>query len=254
MIDQIRQLIERYHSWMSESTTLRTIENGVEITTPFLDRHNDMMQVYAELSGDEVLLTDDGYTIEDLEFCGLTVEGSRCRNLMQFNLNGFGVTREGNDLVTRATAKDFALKLHNLLQAMIAVDDLHYIAPPSKVKHAFDKDIGTWLNESKIQFEAAKFKGKLGYYVDYKYVIPPSRNKPYRVLIGINNPGRGAVEQVAWRWWDIRDSRPSGARLYPILNDAQRGSIETEMDALRNLAMKPFLWSSRHEALSELAA
>ena len=51
---------------------------------------------------------------------------------MQLNLNGFGVKREGNDLVTRATAKDFALKLHNLLQAMIAVDDLHYIAPLSK--------------------------------------------------------------------------------------------------------------------------
>ena len=81
MIDQIRQLTEKYHNWMSESTTLRTIENGVEITTPFLDRHNDMMQVYAELSGDEIILTDDGYTIEDLEFCGLTVESKRCRKV-----------------------------------------------------------------------------------------------------------------------------------------------------------------------------
>ena len=254
MIDQIRQLTEQYHKWMSESTTLRMIENGVEITTPFLDRHNDMMQVYAELSGDEFILTDDGYTIEDLEFCGLTVESKRCKTLMQFNLNGFGVKREGNDLVTRATAKDFALKLHNLLQAMIAVDDLHYIAPPSKLRHRFEADIGTWLNASNIRFDADKFKGKSGYYVDYNYVIPPSDNKPHRVLIGINNPGRGAVEQVAWRWWDIRESRPNGARLYPILNDAKRGSIETEMDALRNLAMNPFLWSSRHEALPELAA
>ncbi len=253
MIDRIRQLTEKYHNWMSESTTLRTIGNGVEITTPFLDRHNDMMQVYAELSGDEIVLTDDGYTIEDLEFCGLTVESKRCRNLMQLNLNGFGVKREGNDLVTRATAKDFALKLHNLLQAMIAVDDLHYIAPLSKDKHRFDVGIGTWLDASNIRFDAKRFNGKSGYTVDYKYVIPPSGNKPHRVLIGINNPGRGAVEQVAWRWWDIRDSRPSGARLYPILNDAQRQGIETEMDALRNLAMNPVLWSSRHEALPELA-
>lgn len=254
MIDQIRQLIEQYHSWMSESTTLRTVENGVEITTPFLDRHNDMMQVYAELSGDEVILTDDGYTIEDLEFCGLTVESKRCKNLMQFNLNGFGVKREGNDLVTRATAKDFALKLHNLLQAMIAVDDLHYIAPLSKVKYQFEAEIGTWLNASKIQFDAKKFKGKSGYDVDYNYVISPSGNKPHRVLIGIGNPRRGAVEQAAFRWLDIRESRPSDAQLYPILNDAQPDSVLNELDAFRNLEINPFLWSERESVLEELAA
>ncbi|MCY4145868.1 MAG: DUF1828 domain-containing protein, partial [Chloroflexi bacterium] len=194
MIDQIRQLTGKYHKWMSENTTLRTIENGVEITTPFLDRHNDMMQVYAELSGDEIILTDDGYTIDDLEFYGLTVDSERCRKLMHSNLNGFGVKREGNDLVTRATAKDFAMKLQNLLQAMIAVDDLYYIAPHSKFKRRFDADIGTWLNASKIRFDAKKFKGRSGYYVDYKYVIPPSDHMPYRMLIAISNPRRDAVE------------------------------------------------------------
>ncbi|MCY3799498.1 MAG: DUF1829 domain-containing protein, partial [Chloroflexi bacterium] len=96
--------------------------------------------------------------------------------------------------------------------------------------------------------------GKSGYYVDYKYVIPPSGNMPHRVLIGINNPGRGAVEQVAWRWWDIRESRPSDAQLYPILNDAQHDSVLNEMDAFRNLEINPVLWSARHEALPELAA
>lgn len=213
-----------------------------------------MMQVYAELSGDEIILTDDGYTIEDLEFCGLTVDNIRCKKLMQINLNGFGVKREGNDLVTRATTKDFGLKLHNLLQAMIAVDDLHYIAPLSKDKHRFDAGIGIWLNASNIQFDAKKFKGKSGYYVDYKYVIPPSDNMPYRMLIGISNPRRGAVEQAAFRWLDIRESRPSDAQLYPILNDAQPDSVLNELDAFRNLEINPVLWSERESVREELAA
>ncbi len=253
MIDQVRQLIKQYHNWMSESTTLRTIENAVEITTPFLDRHNDMMQVYAELSGDEIILTDDGYTIDDLEFCGLTVDSVRCKNLMQLNLNGFGVKREGSDLVTRATAKDFAVKLHNLLQAMIAVDDLYYIATPSKAKHRFDTDIGTWLNTFKIQFDAKKFKGRSGYYVDYKYVIPPSDNMPHRILIGINDPRRDAVEQAAFRWLDIHESRPRDAQLYPILNDTQHDSVLNEMNAFRNLEINPVLWSQREAVRAELA-
>lgn len=254
MIDQIRQLIRQYHNWMIESTTLRKIENGVEITTPFLDRHNDMMQVYAELSGDEIILTDDGYTIDDLEFSGLTVESARCKNLMQLNLNGFGVKREGSDLVTRATAKDFAMQLHNLLQAMIAVDDLYYIAPPSKAKRRFDKDIVTWLSKFKIQYHAKKFKGRSGYDVDYKYVIPPSDSMPHRMLVGINNPRRDAVEQAAFRWLDIHESRPSDARLYPILNDAQHDSVLNEIDAFRNLEINPVLWSEREAIIDEFAA
>ncbi len=254
MIDQIRQLTKQYHNWLSKSTTLQTVENGVVITTPFLDRHNDMMQVYAVLSGDEVLLTDDGYTIDDLEFCGLTVDSVRCRNLIEVNLNGLGVKREGNELVTRANAKDFGMKLHNLLQAMIAVDDLYYIAAPSNVRHRLDADIGTWLNSSNIRFDAKKFKGRSGYFVDYKYVIPPSGNMPHRMLIGINNPDRGAVEQAAFRWLDIRESRPSEARLYPILNDTLNSSVLKEMDALRNLEINPVPWSERESVREELAA
>ena len=253
MIDQIRQLIEQYHNWMRKSTTLRTIENGVEITTPFLDRHNDMMQVYAEPSGDEIILTDDGYTIEDLEFCGFNVNTISRSRLIEQNLNGFGVKRKGNDLVARATAQDFALSMHNLLQAMIAIDDLYYLATPSRVSR-FDADLVTWLNDSGISFYTKKFKGKTGYNVDYKYVIPQSSKMPERMLLTIDNPDRNAVEQVAFRWLDIRDDRPSDARLYPILNDAHCISVMKEMDALRSHEISPIPWSERESVREELAA
>ncbi|MCY4018431.1 MAG: DUF1828 domain-containing protein [Chloroflexi bacterium] len=253
MIEQITKLTEEYHIWVGENTTLREIANCVEITTPFLDRHNDMMQIFATVSGNEIILSDDGYTIEDLEFCGVNVNTSSRRRFIEQNLNGFGVKRKGNDLVARATAEDFALSMHNLLQAMIAIDDLYYLATPSKVSR-FDADLVTWLNDAGIRFDAKKFKGRTGYNVDYKYVIPPSDKMPERMLLAIDNPDRSAVEQVAFRWLDIRDERPSDARLYPILNDAQHGSVLNEMDAFRNLEIKPVLWTSRHEVLPELAA
>ncbi len=253
MIEQIIKLTEEYHNWVSESTTLREIENCVEITTPFLDRHNDMMQIFATVSGDEITLSDYGYTIEDLEFCGINVNTSNRSKLIEQNLNGFGVKRKGNDLVTRATAQDFALSMHNLLQAMIAIDDLYYLATPSSVSR-FDADLVTWLNDSGISFDTKKFKGKMGYNVDYKYVIPPSSKMPERMLLTIDNPDRNAVEQVAFRWLDIRDDRPSDARLYPILNDAHRISVMKEMDALRSYDVRPVLWSERESVREELAA
>lgn len=253
MIEQIKKLTKEYHSWVNESTTLREIENCVEITTPFLDRHNDMMQIFATVSGDEIILSDDGYTIEDLEFCGFNVNTSSRSKLIEQNLNGFGVKRKGNDLVARTTAQDFALSMHNLLQAMIAIDDLYYLATPSRVSR-FDADLVTWLNDSGIRFDAKKFKGRTGYNVDYKYVIPPSGKMPERMLLAIDNPDRSAVEQVAFRWLDIRDERPSDARLYPILNDAQSISVVREMDALRSHEINPVPWSERESVRDELAA
>ena len=253
MIEQIIKLTEEYHNWVSESTTLREVENCVEITTPFLDRHNDMMQIFATVSGDEIILSDDGYTIEDLEFCGFNVDTSSRRKLIEQNLNGFGVKRNGNDLVARATAQDFALCMHNLLQAMIAIDDLYYLATSPNVSR-FDAELVTWLNDSGIHFVAKKFKGRTGYDVEYKYVIPASGKMPERILMAIDNPDRSSVEQVAFRWLDTRDVRPRDARLYPILNDAQRLSVEKEMDALRSHRIKPVPWSERESVLDELAA
>ena len=253
MIEQIIKLTEDYHNWVSESTTLREIENCVEITTPFLDRHNDMMQIFAKVSGDEIILSDEGYTIEDLEFCGLNVNTSSRRKLIEQNLNGFGVKRKGNDLVARATAQDFALSMHNLLQAMIAIDDLYYLATPSSVSR-FDADLATWLSDSGISFDAKIFKGRTGYNVDYKYVIAPSGKMPERMLLAIDNPDRSAVEQVAFRWQDIRDDRPNDARLYTILNDAQRSSVLKAMDALRSQDISSVPWSERESVLEELAA
>ena len=42
MLSEIKELLDNYSLWLRDKTTLLQIdENWVEITTPFLDRHND---------------------------------------------------------------------------------------------------------------------------------------------------------------------------------------------------------------------
>ena len=67
MMNEIQDLLDAYHAWLKDRTALRRIEEWVEITTPYLDRHNDYLQIYAKRANGGLLLTDDGYTIEDLE-------------------------------------------------------------------------------------------------------------------------------------------------------------------------------------------
>ena len=48
MIEEIQKHIDDYVRWLRDKTTLREIKEWVEITTPYLDRHNDYIQIYAK--------------------------------------------------------------------------------------------------------------------------------------------------------------------------------------------------------------
>ena len=46
MIKEVRMLLESYYRWLRKQTTLREIKDWIEIATPYLDRHNDCLQIY----------------------------------------------------------------------------------------------------------------------------------------------------------------------------------------------------------------
>ena len=50
------KLVDNYYSWLRERTQLKDLDRAVEITTPFLDRHNDYIQIYLINSEIEISL------------------------------------------------------------------------------------------------------------------------------------------------------------------------------------------------------
>lgn len=256
MIDDIRQLTEQYHAWLREKTNLRSIEDWVEITAPFLDRHNDYIQIYARRTNDGYFLTDDGETIDDLELSGCTLDSPKRKALLGTTLNGFGVQLDSNNnaLVVRTNARDFAQKKHNLLQAMLAVNDLFYLATPI-VKSFFVEDVEAWLRISNVRFvPGIKLPGKSGYDHLYNFIIPESRNAPERVLLGVNRPDGNSAKRVVFAWEDTRQGRPAESRAYAILNDSAKQIPAGVLDAFSNYDMKPVPWSQREDVREELAA
>ena len=86
------QLIALYTNWLKERVRIKTIGDVCELTTPFVDRHNDYMQIYVKATPSGMLLTDDGYTLRDLEISGLEFNTERRKNELKIILNGFGVS------------------------------------------------------------------------------------------------------------------------------------------------------------------
>jgi hypothetical protein len=46
-MEEIKTLMDQYVAWLRSKTTLRQVADWIEITTPYLDRHNDYLQIYA---------------------------------------------------------------------------------------------------------------------------------------------------------------------------------------------------------------
>jgi len=254
MIGEIQRLLDDYMVWLKDKTTLREIENWVEITTPYLDRHNDYIQIYAKKENNGFLLTDDGYIIVDLEQSGCKLQSPKRQDLLKMTLNGFGVQLQNNMLEVHASNDNFALRKHNLVQAMLAVNDMFYLAVPM-VASLFYEDVVAWLDLHEVRYTPkVKFTGKTGYDHLFDFVIPKSRLQPERILQTINRPNRDTAQAVAFSWIDTKEVRPPDSIAYAILNDSEQSLSSAVVDALRSYDVKPIPWSTREDAREELAA
>ncbi len=254
MIEEVQDLMDRYWDWLRDQTSLRKVEDWVEITTPYLDRHNDYLQIYARRDQGGWLLTDDGYVIEDLEQSGCNISSPKRQAMLNTTLAGFGVQRDSTRLVVRASQTDFSLRKHNLVQAMLSVGDLFYLSAPT-VASLFYEDVVEWLDGSDIRYTPnVKFAGKSGYDHRFDFVIPKSKRQPERVLRTVNRPRRDTAQVVAFSWIDTKDVRSPESRAYAILNDTDSPVPANVLGAVRNYGVYPMLWSERDNAREELAA
>ena len=254
MIDEIQRMTDAYHAWLKDKTFLREIGRWVEITTPYLDRHNDYLQIYAERSDGGFVLTDDGYIIDDLEQNDCNLESPKRRDLLKMTLNGFGVQLEGNALLVRAANENFALRKHNLIQAMLAVNDMFYLATPM-VANLFYEDVVDWLDLHDIRYTPkVKFTGRTGYDHLFDFVIPKSRRRPERIVKTINRPNRNTAQSMVLSWVDTREVRSSDSQAYALINDAEGSVSQAVVDALRGYEVKPVPWRQREAVREELAA
>lgn len=252
MIQDIQRLLDTYHAWLKDKTALRQVDDWVEITTPYLDRHNDYVQIYAKRSNGGYVLTDDGYTIQDLEQSGCRLESQKRQELLRMTLNGFGVRLDDKALQVHASPENFALRKHNLLQAILAVNDMFYLAQPT-VASLFYEDVVAWLDLHEIRYTPkVKFTGKTGYDHLFDFVIPKSRRQPERIVQTINRPSRDTAQSVVLAWIDTKEVRPPDSRAYALLNDGEQTVPQGVMDALRNYEVTPVPWSRRDDVREEL--
>lgn len=138
--------VTSYLAWLKSLFNCHETDRYTEITTPFLDLHNDQIQIYAVPTADGWTLTDAGETLSDLEMCGVRFESAKRKALLHEVLQGFGVTLRDGELTVSADTQSQPQQMNNLIQAVLAVNDLFCLAQPT-VYPFFTEDVSQWLDE-----------------------------------------------------------------------------------------------------------
>jgi Domain of unknown function DUF1829/Domain of unknown function DUF1828 len=233
-------IVNSYLSWIRNDVTVDALNDKVtELTTPFVDRHNDHLQVYAERRApDMFLLSDDGYILSELKSSGVETHGSRREEIIRDLLVGHGVRLEGRELQTDATTANLGQKAQPAVQSIFIEEVAQFL---------YNRDIRAT--------KAAKFAGRSGLDHLISFVIPRSKAAPERFVQVLNSPRRDQVGNLLFAINDIRSARPAGATsYYVIVNDTQGKVPEDILTALEAYKVNARLRSRRDEIVEELAA
>lgn len=252
--NEIDVLIENYFKWLKDNTSTKLInDTWSEITTPYLDRHNDCLQIYAKKEDNKIILTDDGYIIDDLESSGCFLDSPRRIEILNTTIRGFGVTCDNNQLIVNTSVDNFPQKKHDLIQAMLAVNDLFYLSKP-QIQNLFLDDVVSWFDENDIRYvQKAKFTGKSGFDNMFDFSIPKSKKYSERLVQTITNPTKDNSLNLVFKWLDTKDERPTESVLYALLNDTDKAITSQVNEAFSNYGINVMPWSEK-ENFKELLA
>jgi len=250
MDNSCKTLVDNYVNWLKERISIKTIKGICEITTPFLDRHNDLIQIYLKKTDNGFILTDDGYTISDLKQSGCDFTTEKRRHSLSIILNSYGVRQSGEELIIETKPENFPQKKHNFIQALLAVNDLFVLAAPI-VASVFKEDVERYLRLKEIRFTpSVTFVGKSGFNHYFDFVIPSSKIKPERILKMINKPTKQSIVPLIFSWTDTKEVRENNSELFAVLNDVEKNVGKDQIDD--QYGIKDFLWSNKEEYIEDL--
>ena len=253
MRTQEPDFIKEYINWIKNNSAQRFINGYTEVTTPFLDSHNDAIQFYVKREGESFVFTDDGYTFADIEMNGLNLKTKKRKELVSYLADSLNVSVENGAIIAKATSSTLVAQTeHFMIQAMLKFSDLFYLVSP-QIKGFFLDEVKSFFDENDIRCTASvMFSGRSGLPQRFDFVVPASKTRPERMITTLNQPTRQNVQSAIFSWTDVRESRKDSLS-YLILNHGNKKN-EALSDAANQYGMKPFWWEERDKYIEELAS
>ena len=245
-----QNLVKKYYDWLHENTEVSSSVNSEwsVITTPFVGIFNDFVEIFIKIKDDNVFLSDDGCTINNLNQTGVDISKSPNRKKIFDNiLANFGVKEIEGELQAECSVKNFPQKKHSFLEALIGLNDMFVLSKPN-VSSVFKEDVEEYLENIGVLFtKELKISGASGIDFTFDFLIPGKRNE--KIARAINQINTTTLTTFLYAWDDVHQIREEKTKrkisAIAIINDVKKSIKPEYLEAIRIKKADYILWSER---------
>ncbi len=251
----INTYVDDYYNWLREKTYIQkgTSTDWFLINTPFVEAFNDTIEIYAQKIGNQLILSDNGETMSNLELQGLHIQGSKKRrNILDSILLNYGVKNESDELKIDSNIENFSQAKHNFLSAIIEINDL-YVLSHHNVASIFKDDVRSYLESKDIIFTPDFIsKGATGLEFNFDFQIAKKHSEI--VIKSFNTINKSNLFTFLFAWDDIKPVREKTTKkevkAIAIINDVEKEIRSEFLEALKSKSADYILWSERENTRS----
>ena len=276
---ECKAIVDQYFRWFQDEISVQPIAEGCELTTPFLDRHRDQLQIYVAKQNGHVIFSDDGYTASELRSSGVEIESGAGKQMVERLIKSFGVHLRNRELVIEAQIDAAGERMHSLVQAMLLLNDvsrlpgLRDVLPEedskasqvisdgtpallsSRTPAVFRAGVEHFLEEKHIEYRSyPSLEGRSHLIYGVDFMIPESGQAPLRYIKLVPKPSRRVVKPIVGMVLDTREVRAANSKFYVFLNDIGREVDDDILEPLKIYDVQSVRWTEREEYVRQLAA
>lgn len=253
----INTYVNNYYDWIKEKTFIQKDKNTdwFLINTPFLGAFNDSIEIYAQKNNENIVLSDNGETLANLELQGLNFQGSKKRKyfLTRILLN-YGIKLKDEELIVESNIDKFSQSKHNLLSAIIEVNDL-YVLSNQNVSSLFKEDVRNFLDTNDIIYTPDFItRGTTGLEFNFDFQI--AKKDSETVIKTFNTINKSNLSTFLFSWSDIKPLREESTnkevKAVAIINDIEKSVKSEYIDALKSKNANVLLWSEKDNKENQL--
>lgn len=245
---------EEYIDYLNTNLVKTKLDKAILLSMPFYDRFNDALEVYIEespVNSSKFIVSDNSYILINLEMTGLTITPNRMKVIKNI-CKVQGVKIINNELVIESNKDDLPRKVHQLVQAMLRVDDMH-LTSQSRVASYFLEDVKSYFNNNEIFYsENIAFVGRAGLTHTFDFLFQKNKTHNTRICKTVNHGNISNMKNILFAWQDImyidEEDSTNAKDLIVILNDSNNINKEV-ITGFSEYGVTSILWSEREQSL-----
>lgn len=241
--------------WLDVSFSYKDKNHFIEIRTPFPDMFHDNISLVSYKDADgNLMLSDDGYTMDELGTLGFDTNTSvKRKKYFNDTLLSFGVqyAPTGELTIKIPSLSKYAQAELQLIQCITQVGDM-LATSRDRTKDLFLEDVVNFLINSDISVNTnVKDTGQSGNNINFEILIGRTKTTSAKALKLVNNPTGNAYKEPIFSITYVRSFNDE-IKFYLFANDLERNISPSFQSAAEGYNIMLLPWSQKASWIGQL--